>query len=224
MKIFIVENHVIEMWKEEIRLVPEFRELLIRDKGLSGTDINSKSRCYKEFKYIYFICDYQSPYVNYPDKERDKYAKKDAGLDDDFVIDNAIKRAIDKYRFLQETPSIKILNSLNRGLMLSSNVIDNVCNNIQYLLDEIEANLFSLQGSEEKDPIKLKEMKKALVLQQMEYTAALVNNLSTLQDLGTKIPKTLISIEDLAKKVKKESEGDDTIRGGGKKGNRADPR
>ncbi len=208
MKIFKIENHILELDKDEIRLIPEFKELLIRDKGKNGNDRSSKSTCYKEFKYIYFVADYKSPYVDYPDK--------------DWKVDNSIKLAIDKYKFLQETPSIKILNSLQRGLMLSSNVVDNVCNNIQYLLDEIENDLLDLKGTKEEDPIKLRELKKVAVLKQMEYTNALVANLSTIQELGVKVPKTLLSIEDLAQKVKKEIEGDNTVRGGGKKGNRAD--
>jgi|SRR6266403_664721 len=222
MKIFKIENHILELDKDEIRLIPEFKELLIRDKGKNGNDRSSKSTCYKEFKYIYFVADYKSPYVDYPDKDREKYSKEDSGFDKDWKVDNSIKLAIDKYKFLQETPSIKILNSLQRGLMLSSNVVDNVCNNIQYLLDEIENDLLDLKGTKEEDPIKLRELKKVAVLKQMEYTNALVANLSTIQELGVKVPKTLLSIEDLAQKVKKEIEGDNTVRGGGKKGNRAD--
>lgn len=222
MKLFKIENHVLELDRDEIRLIPEFKELLIRDKGKNGNDRGSKSLCYKEFKYIYFIADYKSPYVDFPDKEREKYSKQDSGFEESWKIDNSIKLAIDKYKFLQETPSIRILNSLQRGLMLSSNVVDNVCNNIQYLLDEIENDLLDLKGSKEEDPIKLRELKKVVILKQMEYTNALVINLKTIQDLGKDIPKTLIGIEGLAQKVKKETEGDNTVRGGGKKGNRAD--
>ncbi len=222
MKLFKIENHILELDKDELRLIPEFKELLVRDKGKNGNDRFTKATCYKEFKYIYFLCDYKSPYVNYSDKEREHWAKIDSGLDKDWKYDTAIKLAIDKYKFLQETPSIKILNSLQRGLMLSSNVVDNVCNNIQYLLDEIESDLLDLKGTQETDALKLRELKKSTILKQMEYTTALVSNLKTIQELGKDIPKTLIGIEDLVQKVKKETEGDNTVRGGAKKGNRAD--
>lgn len=222
MGLFRIENHLLELDKEEIRLIPEFRELLIRDRGKTGTDRGTKSTAYKEFKYIYFVADFKSPYVDYPDKEREKYSKNDAGLEEGWIPDNAIKKAIDKYILLRVTPSIKILTALQRGLMLSSNVIDNICNNIQYMLDEIDSNLLILKGTTETDPIKLSDLKKANLLKQMEYTTGLVSNLEKLQELGTKVPKTLISIEDLVTKVRKETEGDNTVRGGGKKGNRAD--
>lgn len=224
MKIFKIENHILVIDKDEIRLIPEFKELLVRDKGKGGNDRGSKTICYKEFKYIYFVADYKSPYVDYPDKEREKYSREDAGLENDWKVDSAIRLAIDKYKKLQETPSIRILNSLQRGLMLSSQVVDNVCNDIQYLLDESKSDLVNLQGSEETDPIKLKELKKAAILKQMEYSQALVSNLTTLQELGAKVPKTLLGIENLAERVRKETEGDNTVRGGGKKGNRADPK
>lgn len=225
MKLFrLTEAHTLELDKEEIRLIPEFKEILVRDRGKTGNDRGTKSTAYKEFKYIYFISDYKSPYNDYPDKQREKYSKLDSGLEEDWIPDNVIKRAIDKYRFVQETPSIKILTSLQRGLMLSSSVVDNLCKSIQYMLDEIDSDLLSLQGNKETDLVKLAELKKATIVKQMEYTSALVKNLETLQELGAKIPKTLLGIEDLAEKVRKENEGDNTVRGGGKKGNRADPK
>lgn len=223
MGFFKIENHVLILDKEEIRLIPEYRELLVRDKGKSGDDRNSKIRCYKEFAYIYFYADYKSPYIDFPDKQRDIESKKDARLEEDWKPDNAVKLAIDKYIFLQPSSANKILTSLQRGLVLSSLVVDKVCGNIQFILDEIDNDLFTLQGNPETDPIKIKELKKAGVVRQMELTVALVANLTTIQDLGMKIPKTLINIEELAEKVRKEVEGDNLVRGGQKKGNRADP-
>lgn len=225
---FKVVNHLLEFDSDEVRAIPEFRELIRRDKGKRGNnqdvDARTKLRFFSELKYIYFYCHYKSPYSGYPDKERHTISVKDAELEPDWKPDAEVKAAIAKYMEFLDTPSIKILNSLQRGLTLSSNVIDNVCENMQFLLDEIKDSHTSLKGNDISDPVAYLQAKKEVILRQVEYTNGLIANLKILQDLGAKVPKTLENIDILAEKVKKEIEGDNLVRGGRQKGNRADPK
>ena len=196
--------------REEIRLISEFKEILTRDKGDKG-DSNSvsyreKKQATKEFTYIYFYCDYQSPYINYPELERHEKSKADAQLPDRWERDNLIDKAITKYEQVQETPSMKMLKSLNRGLLLSSKVVDTVTNNIQGALNLII-------------PDKTDTVSTA---NNIIHTEALVTNLGILIKLSTEVPKALRSVNETIEQVKKEVQEKEGIRGGGDKGGRED--
>ncbi len=223
LRIFKVEDHVLELDRDELRLIPEFKEILVRDKVKKGstTFTIEKALAYKEFKYIYFMCDYKSPYVNYPDIERSRASIKDSDLEPRYVPDDDVIRAMIKYKELQETPSIKILNSLQRGLMLSSSVIDNICGTIEYQLEDIK----KLKSQLSSDSITLQgEDKLSLMIKTSEYTKSLVDNLNILQGLGDKVPKTLKNVEELSEKIRTETEGEGVVKGGKKIGNRANPK
>lgn len=102
----------------ELRLIPEFRKLIAKDKD------RFKKDALKEFAFIYFMFDYKSPYSVYSEEDRLEKVKKECELDKDWKIDKILQEAIDKYLELQESPTIKSLKSLRESLLTSSKVID----------------------------------------------------------------------------------------------------
>ena len=90
--------------KPEILLIPEFKVIWKRDK--SRTKLNAMD----EFAYIYYMADFNSPYANYPIKEKEKRLKLFLEKRK-LKVDDKIKEAIRKYAELQETRSIRLLQS-----------------------------------------------------------------------------------------------------------------
>tara|TARA_R100001463_G_C3450119_1_gene213573 strand:+ start:160 stop:705 length:546 start_codon:yes stop_codon:yes gene_type:complete len=90
----------------EALLIPEFKALWTRDKS------KEKLKAMRELSYIYFICDYKSPY-------RDSYALsrleamvcKDFMKDEKYTPDAKVSAAKSKYKELQKTPSMLLLDA-----------------------------------------------------------------------------------------------------------------
>jgi hypothetical protein len=90
--------------------IPEFKFLWDRDKGkLKGTAT-------KEISYIIFLCDESSdnPYRAYKDIERDIVLKKDF-MGEDWQIDDAVLKGIEKYQELKQTTNSRLLRSAKRA-------------------------------------------------------------------------------------------------------------
>jgi hypothetical protein len=103
--------------------VPEFKALWKRDKN------RGKKHAYSELSYIYYICDFKSPYRNYPDVERrvkvmSEYCVKSLG--EDWKPDAKVEEAIRKYEELHVTPSLKYLESVEGVIHKIRQYMDNV--------------------------------------------------------------------------------------------------
>ncbi len=104
MKLFTLgEDYLIELNKEWISSVEEFRYLLKRDKD------RFKKHVMKEFLYIYHYVDYKSQFVHFAEKDREEEALKNAGLTRS-DIDEHLVAAVSKYKSLQETRSMRLIN------------------------------------------------------------------------------------------------------------------
>ncbi len=78
--------------------VKEFEKLFKRD------NINNyKERTFKEFKYIYLMLDWRSPYADYPEQDRHKQAREDSFLTEEEWQDLDFRAACRKYKELQES-------------------------------------------------------------------------------------------------------------------------
>jgi hypothetical protein len=102
MRIFDLDEDSNVVIAEEIREIPEFKKLVMRDKD------RQKRNALRELSYVYHKSDYRSVYNNYSPVE--KLAK----LKEDFKVeaeDDVIKSAISKYLELTQTPIIRLLNS-----------------------------------------------------------------------------------------------------------------
>lgn len=116
-ELFTLNNeYVVELNREWISTIEEFKVLLRRDRGSKGdADGRKKLQVQREFTFIYHYCDFKSQFREYPEHERWQEAMRNAGLDDK-DIDDAVKAAIDRYKSFQETRSLKIINSAFIGI------------------------------------------------------------------------------------------------------------
>lgn len=86
--------------------IPEFKKLWNRDKSESKATANA------EISYIVFMYDYRSPYRDYADVDRREKVHKDCFPDKhDWVPDEAVSQAIERFRELQETANSRLLKA-----------------------------------------------------------------------------------------------------------------
>ena len=96
--------------EDELLLIPEFHKIYTEDTS------TNKSLSFKIFEYIYFMCDYKSPYNNYGEDKETQIVK-------DFFRDGAInlktpdiEAAMKKYNELKKIPEVHVLEA-SRALM-----------------------------------------------------------------------------------------------------------
>ena len=97
MKLFREENFQVVI-ETEARIIPEFKKIIVNDKE------RKKRTAFKYLSFIYFMCDYRSPYSIYPEAERKRRLLEDLKIDT--AITDDVKRGMDKYNNLQRTPTI----------------------------------------------------------------------------------------------------------------------
>lgn len=85
--------------------IPPFRDIWNRDKS------KTKEKATREISYVAYLCDYKSPYIVYAEAERQLVLKKDFIKDEKWEPDSLILEAVEKYRELQYTPILRMLNS-----------------------------------------------------------------------------------------------------------------
>ena len=102
MNLFHLEDKKIKITPETL-LIPHFKILWDRDKS------KDKAIAMAELSYIYFMSDYKSFYLAYPESDRTAQIKHDILKDKDYKPDDTVKLAITKYKELQNTPSLRML-------------------------------------------------------------------------------------------------------------------
>jgi hypothetical protein len=98
-------------------LIPEFTDLYERDRSAG------KKKAAKEFAYIYYIADYKSEYNAYG-LAKEKQLGIDIFQQRNYKPDPMVKKAIDKYIKLQETPSMQYLIAIRNRVQRVIQFID----------------------------------------------------------------------------------------------------
>jgi hypothetical protein len=186
MKLFKEDNFNIII-NPEAKLIPEFKKIITNDKD------RKKRNAHRHLSYIYFMCDYRSPYSIYPEEERKQRLSKDLQLNNDDAISKLIKSGMDKYNQLQRTPTITNLKAIKEGLLTSAKVIN-------ALREQIENSLDEVHNDDGKD------------------VGIIMKDVTKLLQVSEQIPKAIDTINSLEEKVKKEQANESKIRGGGTKG------
>ena len=174
----------------EIQKIDAFKQIINRDKD------KAKRNAHNELAFIYFWTDYRSPYLNNTEPKRLEVLKKDLRLEDDWKMDAQIKRAIEKYRELNETSTIKTLRTVKETLAVTVAVTES-------MRKKIEDSLEDYSNSDPTD--------------NSEDITNIIHAVTSLITLSEKIPKTMSILESMEEKAKSESI-DDKIWGGGKAG------
>ena len=91
-------------------MIKEFKKIWNRDRS------TKKDKALKELAYIYHTIDYQSVYRNFHIDTREGKIILDIFDDRAWTPDNEIGEALNKYRDLQTTLSIQLLNDVELGL------------------------------------------------------------------------------------------------------------
>jgi len=100
----------------EALLIPEFKDIWKRDKT------KDKLKAMRELSYVYFVCDYKSPYrSSFTLNRLEVMVAKDFMKDESYTPDSKISAAVDKYKELQKTPSMMLLDA---SLKTVHNLID----------------------------------------------------------------------------------------------------
>lgn len=203
---------LVEVDKDYVTSIKEFKALIVRDKGTKGdTQARKKLQALKEFTFIYHYCSYKSQFINFPEVERRFQALKNAELPTNLKIeeDEELIQAIETYIALQETPSLSLLLELKEGLHTARKVVKKVRQDLEKMLEAVD--LDELIPDEETKGKKI-----------LDPITKITNRLNSLTDIGNKLPNTLETIEKLEEKVKKQLADNPQLRGGASKGTRED--
>jgi len=109
MNLLILKDNRVDVLPEAL-LIPEFEAIWKRDKTIK------KEYALRDFAYIYFLCDYNSVYQAYSKDTREDKIRKDLGKDRAMKISKECKVAIEKYKELQNTPSMRFLEAAKDAL------------------------------------------------------------------------------------------------------------
>ena len=105
MGLFDLRNNKIILDPEKIA-IPEFLVIWNADKS------EDKIKAERLLTYIYFLCDYNSPYAIYPENERKNILMEDYMKDYKKEIKkSSMINAIEKYKAFQQTTSMKLLEA-----------------------------------------------------------------------------------------------------------------
>jgi hypothetical protein len=191
MKLFTYSEGKLSLDREEILLYPALKRILDRDKGSPGdSDGRKKLQAWKDFTYIYLICDYAS----YPNqkgmnaKEAHKYAVDLADLPNDWLPDKELCIALDFYHDANETVARELNKELIASFKNSSRVV-----------------------------VKLREQTEIL-LEKSTLTSVEITTLTemqgTLLNIASKLPNQLKSLKESNNLIKEEEKEGEVGRGG----------
>lgn len=85
--------------------LPFFRVIFDADKS------KGKEVAFKELSYIFYLCDYKSPYSTYPEDKRSQLIIRDIIKDDKWKPSKDVLYGCLKYRELTETPEMRLLKA-----------------------------------------------------------------------------------------------------------------
>lgn len=226
MSLFNFKNHILTLSRVEIAAVPEFNALIRRDKGSEGdSDGRRKLKAYQEFLYIFYVYDYESPIAKLPDTPRITKALTLIGLPSNWKPDKDVKAAIKTYLDLQNdlSPTNKVLISLERGLNLSSKIIDSLVSKMERTLALVEEASNKINTPTDFDKLEVPGAITPVHTTVFPDITPLVSDMNTLISLSERIPSAIKTIEVVREKVNQEKGSSEIIRGGREKRNREDP-
>lgn len=84
--------------------IPIIKKIWTRDKT------KDKEIAFKELSYVVFLCDFHSPYRDIRESERESLIINDI-FGKEWKPDKLVKEAVNTYKKLQETPSMRLLDT-----------------------------------------------------------------------------------------------------------------
>lgn len=132
-------------------LVPQIKALWDRDTT------KNKEQFYKEATYLYFMCNYKSPYNNYRESEKREKLGEEIFKDKSFIPDKELELAITEYNKLKRTVIIHFLDSAQEAIFTLSDRLKDPMSKTKEITDsiskikEVMINFDSLRQAAEKE-------------------------------------------------------------------------
>jgi hypothetical protein len=148
MKVFELKDGIIQV-DPDILTVPEFHAVWKKDKT------KNKDKAFKELAYIYHMCDYNSPYSNFPVIKREISVREDVIGDKLYKPSKEVKAAVEKYQELTITPKQRLYTSCKRkldelaGFMDTTPVDDDTMKPILEMFNKLTATIANFDKLEE---------------------------------------------------------------------------
>lgn len=109
MKIFDIKDNEIII-SPEILTIEIFNDIWKSDKS------KNKTNAYTDFKYIYHVCDFNSPYSNYSDGKRIEAVKEEVIGNKEYTPSQQVTQACEVYRGLKEGPLDRLLTNVKNKI------------------------------------------------------------------------------------------------------------
>ena len=110
------DGHVV--LNAESLAIPIFNKVWKRDR--------SKDKATKEISYIFFMCDFNSPYMAYPNTKRREVVLNDFMKDKDWKEDKEIEEAMKKYLEFQETHTMRLMKAAKGAVDKLTSYFENI--------------------------------------------------------------------------------------------------
>lgn len=170
MKFFLFDNNAndVQINTPEVLLIREFAALWepSRNKTKEDPKGSKRTRAFREFTYIWLMCDWASPYSDYTEQERHEEAMKDAKLTEKEWTDPTFRAACRKYRELQNSSrSLKLIKA-------AQDVVDKI------------TDYFETIDLQERDPVSGKPIFKTKdIMAELSNVSDVIEQLKTLEVL-----------------------------------------
>lgn len=217
--IFLINNEgVLEINKPEARNTPEFKAIIIRDKGSPGDhDGRKKVMAFKELMFVYLYYHPLSMYRELPDEARFLACRAEADLGDDWKIDEVIKDAgkatIEKAK----------LTAMYYTYINANRSIYSIGEDIKFFNERREKLRKKLvEKSAQLDETTEEEDRQTLEREVDYLTTNLMNLATNITSINDSLPKAYDTVEKLKQKILDEEQQEGKIYGGGTIGNRED--
>ena len=109
MKIFDLKDDEIII-SPEMLTIDVFNTIWIKDKT------KNKINAFNDFKYIYHLCDYNSPYSNCANYERENKIKEEVLNDKKYTASAEVEKGVKVYKNLLESPLTRLLDATKRKI------------------------------------------------------------------------------------------------------------
>lgn len=109
MRLFDLDNKKVKIHPEAL-LVKEYKVLWDKDKS------KTKDNAVQELAYVVFMADFKSPYMYYADEARSEIVIRDCVNIPNWKPDKPVLAAIEKYKELQRTPSMGLLEDAQTAI------------------------------------------------------------------------------------------------------------
>lgn len=127
MKILELNNDRVTISAEALGLT-FFKTLWSRDKS------KNKEKAYNDIAYVFYYCDFNSPFSALPPDDRAKTIKQFVIGDTKFVVDKEIELAIEGYKELNTTPAMKMLEAVQ----IAISKMENYFRTVDYAEEDID--------------------------------------------------------------------------------------